>query len=123
MWAISTMVWSIGFTKKHKQTDTAEGRTFLNGDSVLLCFQRAKLSGAYKAIKINYEVSFTENLPHCEFDPHADPHGEMTQRTQECRAGGLRLLPVFFSLSYMTCSMKLPMVWAASSCFCRVAWV
>ena len=31
--------------------------------------------------------------------------------------------PAFFSLSYMTCSMKLPIVWAASSCFCRVAWV
>ena len=31
--------------------------------------------------------------------------------------------PAFFSLSYMTCSMKFPMVWAASSCFCRVAWV
>lgn len=31
--------------------------------------------------------------------------------------------PAFFSLSYMTCSMKLPMVWVASSCFCLVAWV
>ena len=31
--------------------------------------------------------------------------------------------PAFFSLSYMTCAMKLPMVAAASSCFCRVAWV
>ena len=24
---------------------------------------------------------------------------------------------------YITCAMKLPMVWAASSCFCLVAWV
>ena len=31
--------------------------------------------------------------------------------------------PAFFSLPYMTCAMKLPMVAAASSCFCRVAWV
>ena len=30
------------------------------------------------------------------------------------------LLPFF---SYMTCPRTLPMVWAASSCFCRVAWV
>ena len=28
-----------------------------------------------------------------------------------------------FSLPYMTCAMKFPMVAAASSCFCRVAWV
>ena len=41
----------------------------------------------------------------------------------QCRAGNLRFLPGFFSLPYMTCSMKLPMVAAASSCFCRVAWV
>ena len=31
--------------------------------------------------------------------------------------------PAFFFLPYMTCAMKLPMVAAASSCFCRVAWV
>ena len=31
--------------------------------------------------------------------------------------------PAFFSLPYITCAMKLPMVAAASSCFCRVAWV
>ena len=45
------------------------------------------------------------------------------ERFKECRAGSLRFLPGFFSLSYMTCSIKLPMVAAASSCFCRVAWV
>ena len=41
------------------------------------------------------------------------------------RAGqeALCFLPGFFSLPYMICSMKFPMVWAASSCFCRVAWV
>ena len=31
--------------------------------------------------------------------------------------------PAIFFLPYMTCAMKLPMVAAASSCFCRVAWV
>lgn len=31
--------------------------------------------------------------------------------------------PAFFFCLYMTCSMKAPMVWAASSCFCLVAWV
>ena len=45
------------------------------------------------------------------------------ERAKEYRAGSLRFLPGFFPLSYMTCSMKFPMVWAASSCFCRVAWV
>ena len=45
------------------------------------------------------------------------------ERSKQCRAGSLRFLPGFFSLPYMTCSIKLPMVAAASSCFCRVAWV
>jgi len=45
------------------------------------------------------------------------------EKSKQCRAGNLRFLPGFFSLPYMTCSMKLPMVAAASSCFCRVAWV
>ena len=33
--------------------------------------------------------------------------------------------PVFLRLfsAYMTCAIKLPMVCAASSCFCLVAWV
>ena len=33
--------------------------------------------------------------------------------------------PVFLRLfsAYMTCAMKLPIVCAASSCFCLVAWV
>ena len=32
--------------------------------------------------------------------------------------------PVFlFFSAYMTCAIKLPMVCAASSCFCLVAWV
>ena len=53
-------------------------------------------------------------------DPHRDPHGE---RAKECRTGNLRFLSGFFSLPYMTCAMKFPMVAAASSCFCRVAWV
>ena len=45
------------------------------------------------------------------------------ERFKECRTGRFAFPPGIFSLSYMTCSMKLPMVWAASSCFCRVAWV
>ena len=45
------------------------------------------------------------------------------ERIKECRTGSLRFLPGFFSLPYITCSIKLPMVAAASSCFCRVAWV
>ena len=28
-----------------------------------------------------------------------------------------------FYICSITCVMKLPMVWAASSCFCLVAWV
>ena len=36
---------------------------------------------------------------------------------------GLASCPVFSSLSYMTRSIKSPIVRAASSCFCRVAWV
>ena len=43
------------------------------------------------------------------------------ERIKECRAGSLRFPPGVFFLSYMTCAMKLPMVAAASSCFCRVA--
>ena len=58
------------------------------------------------------------------FDPHRDPHTEMIQRTQECRAGRWTSCPAQFSFClYRNCSMKLPMVAAASSCFCRVAWV
>lgn len=49
--------------------------------------------------------------------------GKGPERVKECRTGSLCFLSGFFSLSYMTCSMKFPMVWAASSCFCRVAWV
>lgn len=30
---------------------------------------------------------------------------------------------LFVGSCYMTCAMKLPMVCAASSCFCLVAWV
>ena len=45
------------------------------------------------------------------------------ERVKECRAGSLRFLPGFFSLPYRTCSIKFPIVWAAASCFCRVAWV
>ena len=60
-------------------------------------------------------------------DPHRDPHAEMRQRkqwTQERRTGSLPSCPAYFSFCpYRTCSIKLPMVWAASSCFCLVAWV
>ena len=60
-------------------------------------------------------------------DPHRDPHAEMRQRkqwTQERRTGRRTSCPAYFSFCpYRTCSIKLPMVWAASSCFCLVAWV
>ena len=47
------------------------------------------------------------------------------ERTKEYRTGRYAFLPGFccLFLSYMTCPKTLPMVWAASSCFCRVAWV
>ena len=45
-------------------------------------------------------------------------------RSKEYRRGVLFLLSGIFVFSaYMTCAMKLPMVCAASSCFCLVAWV
>ena len=60
-------------------------------------------------------------------DPHRDPHAEMRQRnqwTQERRTGRMISCPAHFSFCpYRTWSIKLPMVWAASSCFCLVAWV
>ena len=46
------------------------------------------------------------------------------ERAKEHRSGGVCLLSGIFVFSaYMTCAMKLPMVCAASSCFCLVAWV
>jgi len=46
------------------------------------------------------------------------------ERTKEYRRGGFAFSPVFlFFSAYMTCAMKLPIVCAASSCFCLVAWV
>ena len=43
---------------------------------------------------------------------------------KECRTGNFVFLSGILLLwSYITCVMKLPMVCAASSCFCRVAWV
>ena len=47
------------------------------------------------------------------------------ERAKEHRRGGFCLLSGIFEsfFAYMTCVMKLPMVCAASSCFCRVAWV
>ena len=48
------------------------------------------------------------------------------ERFRKHQAGGFGLPPGAFSFlaaCYMTCSMKLPIVFAASSCFCRVAWV
>ena len=45
-------------------------------------------------------------------------------RFKEYRRGGFCLLSGIFAFSaYMTCAMKLPIVCAASSCFCLVAWV
>ena len=47
------------------------------------------------------------------------------ERAKEHRRGGFAFSPVFLRLfsAYMTCAMKLPIVCAASSCFCLVAWV
>ena len=60
-------------------------------------------------------------------DPHRDPHAEMKQRnqwTQEHRTGRQASCPAHFSFCpYRTCSIKLPIAAAASSCFWRVAWV
>ena len=46
-------------------------------------------------------------------------------RFKEYRRGGFAFSPVFLRLfsAYTTCAMKLPIVCAASSCFCLVAWV
>lgn len=45
------------------------------------------------------------------FDPHADPHCDPhAERVKECRTGRVRFPPGFFSLSYMTCAIKLPIV-------------
>ena len=47
-------------------------------------------------------------------------------RSKEYRTGeeAFAFSPVFlFFSAYMTCAMKLPIVCAASSCFCLVAWV
>ena len=45
-------------------------------------------------------------------------------RSKEYRRGSFCLLSGIFAFSaYMTCAMKLPIVCAASSCFCLVAWV
>ena len=47
------------------------------------------------------------------------------ERAKEHRRGGFAFSPVFLRLfsAYMTCAMKLPIVCAASSCFCFVTWV
>ena len=48
------------------------------------------------------------------------------ERFRKHRAGSYHFPPgIFVRLRgvHMTCSIKLPMVFAASSCFCRVAWV
>ena len=45
--------------------------------------------------------------------------GEKAPESKFCFLSGAF---IFFGV-YITCAMKLPMVCAASSCFCRVAWV
>ena len=59
------------------------------------------------------------------FDPHPDPHAEMLGKGKRGAERKFDFLPGAFIVfgAYITCAMKLPMVWAASSCFCRVAWV
>ena len=50
--------------------------------------------------------------------------GEKTQRTgREVRLPNRCAVLFVFGCPYRTCAMKLPMVWAASSCFWRVVWV
>ena len=58
-------------------------------------------------------------------DPHRDPHAETAGKDKRAPDGKICLPARFFVavLSYMTWPRTLPMVWAASSCFCRVAWV
>ena len=60
--------------------------------------------------RLTHTVTHTRNYP---------------DRPKEHRRGGFAFSPVFLRLfsAYMTCAMKLPMVCAASSCFCLVAWV
>ena len=58
-------------------------------------------------------------------DPHRDPHAEMAGKDERVPDGKI-CLPARFCyclLGYITCPRTVPMVWAASSCFCRVAWV
>ena len=55
------------------------------------------------------------------FDPHRDPHAEMGGKGERGADG--YSVRSSFRLTHITCIMKLPMVCAASSCFCLVAWV
>lgn len=56
---------------------------------------------------------------------HTETHTrKYPDRSKEYRRGSFCLLSGIFAFSaYMTCAMKLPIVCAASSCFCLVAWV
>ena len=59
--------------------------------------------------RLTHTVTHTANYP---------------DRPKEYQRGSFCLLSGIFVFSaYMTCAMKLPMVCAASSCFCLVAWV
>ena len=49
--------------------------------------------------------------------PHRDPHAEMRGKGQR-GADGISVRSSLLRLVYITCAMKLPMVCAASSCFC-----
>ena len=55
---------------------------------------------------------------------HTETHTrKYPDRSKEYRRGSFCLLSGIFAFSaYMTCAMKLPIVCAASSCFCLVAW-
>ena len=58
------------------------------------------------------------------FDPHRDPHGEMSkERRRGWSCHSLRRSLVFLCFFHMTCAMKLPIFSAALSCICRVTWV
>ena len=49
---------------------------------------------------------------------------QKTQRTgREVRLPNRCAVLAVSGCPYRTCAMRLPMVWAASSCFCLVVWV
>ena len=79
--------------------------------SMLFCCKNAE-NGASQ----NVSQALTHTVTHTR---------KCADRFKEHRRGGIAFSPVFLRLfsAYMTCAIKLPIVCAASSCFCLVAWV